>query len=148
MIRLILTLAAAVAITACERHKHPADPPPDNKPTDACALTLPSLNVCVQVDWQQGPTDKGASSMQMRFVGPIDDSNPVDPVDAPALPFVKLWMPDMDHGSHVQAKVERIGPGLYQVSNLVFTMDGAWEVRIQLLDGDRVVEETILRVKI
>ncbi|MGE0763510.1 MAG: FixH family protein, partial [Bdellovibrionales bacterium] len=133
-------LALGMAATACGPRSHNHSAPPNNSPKGDCALQLATLNACAQVSWDKGPTDKETSVMQLRLLGPISDKQPVTPVDSPVIPHVKLWMPDMDHGSNVPAKVEKVAPGVYQVSDLVFTMDGLWEVRIQILEGDKVID--------
>ena len=42
---------------------------------------------------------------------------------------VEPWMPDMNHGSPGTPAVAAYGDGLYQVSNVVFTMAGLWQLR-------------------
>ena len=50
------------------------------------------------------------------------------PVDGLTL-SVQPWMPDMGHGSPGNPQVTPGADGLYQVSNVVFTMPGVWQLR-------------------
>ncbi|MFT3712399.1 MAG: hypothetical protein QM817_32530 [Archangium sp.] len=48
---------------------------------------------------------------------------------------VVTWMPAMGHGSSVEPVVERDGDG-FNVSQLVLTMPGTWELRCTLGSDD------------
>ena len=55
---------------------------------------------------------------------------------------VEPWMPAHGHGSPETPVVEDLGDGIYEVDNLVYSMPGHWEVRIEIKnDGhsDRIV---------
>lgn len=45
---------------------------------------------------------------------------------------IEPWMPHHDHGSSAVPEVSAIGDGQYLVRNLVFTMAGEWELRIDI----------------
>ncbi len=48
---------------------------------------------------------------------------------------VYLWMPSMGHGSS-PVKVNRISAGIYEITDVYFIMEGDWEIRIKLDNGD------------
>ncbi|MCB0221973.1 MAG: FixH family protein, partial [Chrysiogenetes bacterium] len=55
---------------------------------------------------------------------------------------VEPWMPSMSHGSTETPVVSEDGDGMYTITNIVFTMHGPWELRIDVsADGadDRIV---------
>lgn len=55
--------------------------------------------------------------------------------DIPGNFKVYLWMPSMGHGSS-PVKVNRISTGIYEVTDVYFIMEGDWEIRIKLDNGD------------
>ncbi len=48
---------------------------------------------------------------------------------------VTPWMPSMDHGVMEKPVVNEKGGGLYNVKNVVFTMTGDWELRLEITSG-------------
>ena len=48
---------------------------------------------------------------------------------------VTPWMPSMDHGVMEKPVINEKGGGLYNVSNVVFSMTGAWELRLEITSG-------------
>jgi hypothetical protein len=57
---------------------------------------------------------------------------------------VEPWMPAHGHGSPEEPVVEEASDGVYTVSNLVYSMPGHWEVRIDITHddtSDRLVAE-------
>lgn len=55
---------------------------------------------------------------------------------------VEPWMPGMNHGSTATPVVSEEGGGMYTISNIVFTMGGVWELRIDIsadATDDRIV---------
>ena len=60
------------------------------------------------------------------------------PVDGLELAVVPL-MPSMGHGTHVTPVVSGLGQGRYHVADVVFSMAGAWELRIKI-SGSRTDE--------
>ncbi len=49
---------------------------------------------------------------------------------------VTPWMPEMGHGVFEDPAVVEKGNGLYTVENIVLVMDGHWEIRINIKNGD------------
>lgn len=50
------------------------------------------------------------------------------PIDGAAL-RIHVVMPSMGHEVTAEPEVEEVSPGLYEVTDVVFTMPGTWEVR-------------------
>lgn len=48
---------------------------------------------------------------------------------------VSPWMPEMDHGVGEVPEISERGGGLYTVNNLMFSMTGTWELRIDITSG-------------
>jgi hypothetical protein len=51
-----------------------------------------------------------------------------------------LWMPDHGHGSF-PIKVERLGKGIYKMSEVYFTMPGYWDLHLQFKEDDEILDE-------
>ncbi len=49
---------------------------------------------------------------------------------------VEAWMPGHAHGLPDKPPVETVEPGHYQVSGLVLTMPGTWEIDVTVREGD------------
>jgi len=54
---------------------------------------------------------------------------------AGALVKVTPWMPSMNHGVMENPVINEKGGGLYNVKNVVFSMTGEWELRIEITSG-------------
>ncbi|UCF30835.1 MAG: FixH family protein [bacterium] len=50
---------------------------------------------------------------------------------------VTPWMPEMDHGVSEVPKVMERGGGLYTVHNVMFSMTGKWELRFDIIKGEK-----------
>ena len=55
---------------------------------------------------------------------------------------MKLWMPDMGHGSF-PITIKKVGTGIYEVSDMFFTMPGYWDIHFELQKGDQVIDEVL-----
>ena len=60
----------------------------------------------------------------------VHDRNDRDVPGASLL--IQPWMPEMGHGIDIEPAIEEKGGGLYEISNLVLTMPGHWEIRVQI----------------
>ena len=56
---------------------------------------------------------------------------------------LKLWMPNMGHGSF-PTTVHEAGIGVFEISEIFFTMPGRWDIHFQLMDLNEKVKEEIL----
>jgi hypothetical protein len=50
---------------------------------------------------------------------------------------IEPWMPAHGHGSHVQPKLSELGGGAYRAEDIYFTMPGAWELTLDVIDGSQ-----------
>ena len=84
--------------------------------------------------WTQGPRTPDESTLHLEWKKGTDHS----PVEPPGTFSVKLYMPTMKHGSsptQMQRVLDAKGQplvGVYNVSNIYFTMGGDWDVQIAL----------------
>lgn len=62
--------------------------------------------------------------------------------NTPVVPFVELYMPAHHHGSS-PVDVTQIAPGMYRAEHLNFLMPGEWEIRVQLKNGETVLEQVV-----
>lgn len=69
-----------------------------------------------------------------------------DPVEGLALRVYTL-MPTMGHTAPVEPRVEEVAPGVYEVTNVVFSMPGLWEVRYRAVGAD-ISDEAAFRYEI
>lgn len=67
--------------------------------------------------------------------------------DLPDQVKIFLWMPTMGHGSS-PITIKKLGTGLYDLSQVYFIMDGFWQLRIQLKNGNEVIDEEIFEINI
>ena len=52
-----------------------------------------------------------------------------------------LWMPNMGHGSF-PVNLNKIDEGIYKINDIFFTMNGTWDLHLQLLNSDEdVIDE-------
>jgi hypothetical protein len=96
--------------------------------------------MCGRLEWVRLPSDEETGIFLLRFTR-VESGSSL-PADAPAglRVAVKLWMPDMGHGSS-PVKVVRPWnasgspePGLYRAEEVHFVMPGAWEIRVIFKD--------------
>lgn len=62
---------------------------------------------------------------------------------AGALVTVEPWMPSMGHGVMEKPVVNEKGGGLYNISNVVFSMTGDWELKIRIISGETTDSVTV-----
>lgn len=67
--------------------------------------------------------------------------------DLPESVKIFLWMPTMGHGSS-PITIKKLGTGLYGLSQVYFIMDGFWQLRVQLKNGNDITEEQIFEMTI
>lgn len=108
----------------------------------SCRMHFPKSALCGDLTWVMKPTLSSTGTFLLKFDQPVEFR-------------VALWMPSMGHPSSKEARIEalrdadgRAIPGAFQVSNVYFNMPGDWQIRIQLLQGNAVVEEALLALQI
>jgi hypothetical protein len=99
-----------------------------------CAVYFAIQNLCAQLSWVQEPTRDLEGSMHLVF-----NREP-----NAASVGVKLWMPEMGHGSqkvvvkHTQRNEVDVD-GEFDATEVFFVMPGKWEVIVQLKDASGTV---------
>lgn len=116
----LLTAAVAVATSACSA----ADPP------GAGVETLTSQDGLYQGDFYSTPDPTTVGSNELDFSLSVDGQ----PLEG-AHVGIEVWMPVHGHQGPAP-QVEDLGNGQYVAQEVVFTMPGAWELRIFVDDGD------------
>jgi hypothetical protein len=109
----------------------PADAAPDS-----CSLRFERSDLCGRLEWVRFPTEEETGIFLLRFTR-VENGSSL-PADAPAglRVAVKLWMPDMGHGSSPVKVVRPLDSsgvpetGLYRAESVHFSMPGAWEIRV------------------
>jgi hypothetical protein len=119
-------------------------------PRVSCDFSFPSQGLCASLAWVKKPTAEEPGEFLLSFWDknqnsgqPLVFSNP----DAHKV-FVKLWMPDMGHGSSpvtTNQAVESNGSpktGVFRSTGVFFIMGGKWEIVVQLKDSSGAVKES------
>jgi hypothetical protein len=93
--------------------------------------------------WKQGPQTGAESVLEFHIVNPKTS----EAVELQGELQVDLWMPDMGHGSSpVEIEKSTTTPGVYTIKKMYFIMNGAWQVRLHIVQGGQVVDETVANV--
>src|SRR5581483_11590220 len=109
----LLVATAAGALSSCG----------GSSQSDSCASGTSQSGAYTVTACANGAPARGVDT----FVFTVADANGVP---QPGLNFtVEPWMPDMNHGSPGMPSISDLGGGKYQVSNVVFTMPGVWQLR-------------------
>jgi len=112
--------------------------------TGTCGRFFANEQICLSTQWITKPNESTLGEMHLTFNDPDDSTRFIDPKNDVA---IVLWMPSMGHGS-TPVTIERTDVGHYKASEIFFIMPGVWEIRYQLKDGDRVVDQSIQKITI
>lgn len=137
------------------------DPNSDSRLTSTCPLSFAKSKLCASLEWLSPPSldEEKPGRVRVRFWS-AETGSPSGPyvnVDSQTSGLkvgVKVWMPDMGHGSapvKVGASKDSQGgaiTGVYESQEIYFSMGGHWEVFVQLKQGTAVVEQTKLDVNL
>lgn len=130
---LILLLAPVLLPTAC------GDASDDGNDEQADAtLVSESGHFEAHVSAMPAEPVTGENTLHMHLMDPAGTA-----LDG-ATVAVEPWMPAHGHGSPETSVVEEGSDGMYTISNVVYSMPGHWEVRIDISHGesrDRIVAE-------
>jgi len=100
---------------------------------------------CVGMNWQVRPNQTTYGSFTFKTFRPnLADGSPI-PETLPGTVAVVLWMPSMGHGS-VPVTVTQLDVGTYSASNVFFTMQGDWQIIIQLKSANAVQDQAIIPI--
>lgn len=141
---MIFILTAVPVLVACARPNYQEDasraPGAAQPKLSACAAKFAS-GVCAGIEWETGPVEGDYSSFVFALFSDTGDG-PVR-VEPDRAPVVVLWMPGMGHGSS-PVTVERLPNGNYRASKVFFSMRGRWDIRIQLKEGNAVLDQAVI----
>jgi hypothetical protein len=113
-----------------------------NDDDSGCDLYFKSQNLCATLGWVKEPTRDEEGSFKLFFFNHDQGlaQRPIG-VDPDGTVFVKLWMPEMGHGSqkvvtsHSKNDQGDEVEGEYDSTEVYFVMSGKWEVIVQLKDA-------------
>lgn len=106
------------------------------------ALLFPISRFSVKTFWRQGPSISTESKLLI-LISNVDGI----PSSLKESLIIKLWMPTMGHGSF-PVKVTRIGEGVYELSEIYFTMNGIWDIHFQRSNDEEILEEIKWQLKL
>jgi hypothetical protein len=120
------------------------------EPRQKCDFLFSAQNLCASLAWVKKSSAEEPGEFLLSFWS--KDQNPNQAVvlsnpDADRV-FVKLWMPDMGHGSSPvttsQALESNGSPriGVFRATGVFFVMGGKWEIVVQLKDASGGIKET------
>ncbi|MBU6154334.1 MAG: hypothetical protein KGP28_08545 [Bdellovibrionales bacterium] len=157
---LVVLALSGLALVSCGvspllHHESPNREPqsePDSQNQDASAPAGPrvscdfwflSQNLCASLTWVRKPTSEEPGEFSLSFWNKNQNSDQTVTHSAPLADkvFVKLWMPDMGHGSSPvttnQAFDSNGTPriGVFRSTGVFFIMGGKWEIIVQLKDA-------------
>ena len=136
-------LLAVTFVCGCARANYQDDvqsrvfTAPADKST-ACTLRLEKAKLCAAIAWVEQPSDDAMGSFSLTFT-PLVGGLAIDPAGTVK---VKVWMPSMGHGS-APTQVTRKTSGVYDVTNVYFSMPGQWQIVIMLMDGATVADQVV-----
>jgi hypothetical protein len=138
--RAIAAVFWALALSACASDDEPADElPHDDMPhgIQACPAGIPETSIGMTVEGMAGtlsaelvgaddlPATKGFNTWTVEFTGA--DGEPLDDLEL-GIEGVLGWMPAHGHGTNHDPVIESLGDGRFEISEINFHMDGAWEL--------------------
>ena len=121
---------------------------------DSCTLAFPKSGLCASLNWTTPLAARKKLSFTLKFWKKSDATESGPYSDPSKTPSVLLWMPSMGHGSSDVTLSKKADShnlpltGIYESNDAYFIMGGAWDVHVQLKDGDTVTEEAIAKVNL
>lgn len=110
---------------------------------DSCPATearFVKINYSVKISWQNCLPAKGEEKLRL-WIWENTKGTAYGPYqDLPDNLLVDIQMPDMGHGS-VPVKMNKIGPGEYDVTRIFFIMGGNWDLHIRNIKDGNLVDE-------
>ena len=117
---------------------------------EGCQLYFKTQNMCATLSWVSEPTHDAAGLFRLYFWNkdqglaqqPFMEDPDADKIE------VKLWMPDMGHGSGLvkvlKAKDEtgEALEGTFEASDVYFVMPGKWDIIVQFKDAQGNVTDS------
>ncbi len=109
-----------------------------------CEMLFKSEDLCLDISWEKLPPARQNGILNLKFTDAKDATRAITPK---LIPNVVLWMTSMGHGSK-KVTLEAIDVGHFRSTDVNFIMGGPWDIKFQLLDGAKVVEEIVMPIKI
>lgn len=109
-----------------------------------CDLFFTTENLCLEVKWELKPTKTKKGTIRLTFT---EKGHPERIISPKMTPFIQLWMTSMGHGSS-PVTLKLIEDGVYRANDVFFIMGGPWDIRFQLKDGTKVVEQKVQKITI
>ncbi len=118
-----------------------------------CELYFKKVQACGQIEWVvkpkkvEIPTPKDQAEFKIQF---FKKNRTHEKYTLAETIRVKLFMPSMGHGSQptsVSQETDDQGhpiPGSYRVKDVLFSMPGDWEIRVELKKHDKVIDQATL----
>lgn len=98
-------------------------------------LVFNDLKITIRPYWRVGPRVGDECKLLIVLVDeagtPLTDEIELE---------LMLWMPSMGHGSF-PITTRKVGDGLYESTEIFFTMPGDWDVHFQIKDGENLLDE-------
>lgn len=121
-------------LLACSKPRYVSRDGQLSEQSAACSRRF-SNDLCIDLRWEK-PAVVGEDATLVLIV-----TNPSGLlVNTAVVPFVELYMPAHHHGSS-PVDVTALAPGIYRADHLNFLMVGEWEIRVQLKQGETVLEQ-------
>ncbi|MGE3261935.1 MAG: hypothetical protein AB7K68_09165 [Bacteriovoracia bacterium] len=139
-------IAVGLMLLGCAQPKYENSPSSglstdQQKQGQGLGIKFPQSGIQMAWRWEKEPVgpEEGVLVVRTYRLSPVD--NFPEPVDVSADLTLKLWMPDMGHGS-APTVVERMRDangvlvtGAYRVKSIYFIMPGYWEMIFEIQEG-------------
>lgn len=97
------------------------------------------------LNWTEGPHTDPKYENRIVIVLTDDQGERITLPETQTL-FFYGWMPSMGHGSADDGFVEQIAPGVYELKEFYLPHGGDWDLYVQVLEGENVVDQTRISV--
>lgn len=123
------------------------------KAPEGCDMYFAKEKICGVVTWTKkpvvvaAPTAKDAAEFDLKLwdLNQGRQLNKAAVLKADQQLAVSLYMPDMGHGSEpVILRKDDKTPGLYHVTQVLFSMEGAWEIRGRIQQGAKTIDSAAM----
>ncbi len=140
---LILTVTSACGYSPLLNHTSPHRSPEsvaiENDAERTCRMEFQGGLFCADFSWVSEPANGAEGSLNVYFWPKANPGVLTTPENFQL--GVKLWMPDMGHGSQ-KVKVDfardskgDVIPGVFDATEILFVMGGEWEIQFQWKDA-------------
>lgn len=100
----------------------------------AASLRFETEALTISRQWNKGPLLYDSSKITISLTDSA--GNYTDPIGEFR---AYLWMPNMGHGSY-PISIKKISAGIYELTDVYFTMGGLWDFHLQLEDNGNIYD--------